>query len=47
MKHAITTTKTNPLTGETKLSKLWTHILLIIAAFVAFGPFVWMFLTSI
>ena len=47
MKQAVKTTKANPLTGETKASKLWTHILLIIAAFVSFGPFVWMFLTSI
>ncbi|HWP22227.1 MAG TPA: carbohydrate ABC transporter permease [Candidatus Cryosericum sp.] len=47
MKHAAKTSKTNVLTGETTGSKIRTHILLIIAAFVAFGPFVWMFLTSI
>ncbi|MEA4914745.1 MAG: carbohydrate ABC transporter permease [Christensenella sp.] len=47
MKHANQMKKTSSLTGETKASKLGTHILLVIAAFVAFGPFVWMFLTSI
>lgn len=47
MKNTVAHKKTNPLTGETTGSKIRTHILLIIASFVAFGPFVWMFLTSI
>lgn len=47
MKQAEKKRKANPLNGETRASKIRTHILLIIASFVAFGPFVWMFLTSI
>jgi multiple sugar transport system permease protein len=47
MKQAVMKRKVNPLNGETKASKIRTHILLIIASFVAFGPFLWMFLTSI
>jgi multiple sugar transport system permease protein len=47
MKQAVKKRKANPLNGETTGSKIRTHILLIIASFVAFGPFVWMFLTSI
>ena len=47
MKNSNKMKKASSLTGETKASKLGTHILLVIAAFVAFGPFVWMFLTSI
>lgn len=47
MKNTVAHKKTNPLTGETTGSKIRTHVLLIIASFVAFGPFVWMFLTSI
>lgn len=47
MKQAEKKRKANPLNGETTGSKIRTHILLIIASFVAFGPFVWMFLTSI
>lgn len=35
------------LGGETPLSRAVTHLVLIAASFLAFGPFVWMFLTSI
>lgn len=47
MKQSQHAAKTNCLTGETRASKIRTHIFLILAAFVAFGPFIWMFLTSI
>ncbi len=47
MKRASGSKKTNLLTGETAGSKIRTHLFLIVAAFVAFGPFIWMFLTSI
>lgn len=47
MKRASKSKKSNLLTGETLASKVRTHVFLIIAAFVAFGPFIWMFLTSI
>ena len=47
MKHTDKARKSNALNGETTGSKLRTHLFLIIAAFVAFGPFVWMFLTSV
>ncbi|MCH3987417.1 MAG: carbohydrate ABC transporter permease [Lachnospiraceae bacterium] len=33
--------------GESLLQRIVNHVLLIIASIVAFGPFVWMFLTSI
>lgn len=47
MNKATKRTRANVLTGETRASKIRTHIFLIFAAFAAFGPFVWMFLTSI
>ena len=47
MRNASKNRKKNLLTGETTGSKVRTHLFLIIAAFVAFGPFIWMFLTSI
>jgi len=47
MKQVSQKKKKNLLTGETLRSKIGTHLFLIVAAFVAFGPFIWMFLTSI
>ena len=39
--------KKRQLNGETPLSRAVTHLILIAASFLAFGPFLWMFLTSI
>ena len=39
--------KRRQLNGETPLSRAVTHLVLIAASFLAFGPFLWMFLTSI
>lgn len=39
--------KKNRLNDESLLSKITTHVVLLFASFLAFGPFVWMFLTSI
>lgn len=39
--------KKRQLNGETPLSRAVTHLVLIAASFLAFGPFLWMFLTSI
>lgn len=39
--------KKNRLQGESPVSRVLNHVLLIFASFLAFGPFVWMFLTSI
>lgn len=39
--------KRRQLNGETPLSRAVTHLILIAASFLAFGPFLWMFLTSI
>ena len=39
--------KRRQLSGETPVSRAMTHLVLIVASFLAFGPFVWMFLTSI
>ena len=39
--------KRDRLNDESRLSRFTTHVVLIFASFLAFGPFVWMFLTSI
>ena len=39
--------KKSCLNQESPLSRGITHLVLVFAAFLAFGPFVWMFLTSI
>ena len=37
--------KRDRLNDESRLSRFTTHVVLIFASFLAFGPFVWMFLT--
>ena len=39
--------KKSCLNQESPLSRGITHLVLVFASFLAFGPFVWMFLTSI